>query len=74
MTTVLIKNTDPCWVVYTFEVTVPDGLSDDEAKTFALNAVWGDEALETRIKVSDPDVRGQIEGMDQEFEATEVVR
>jgi hypothetical protein len=77
MTTVFIKNTEPCWVEYGFEVEVPDGLSDEESKERAMELLHDNRehlGVSTVKVTSGPEVQGQIDGMDQEFEVTEVVR
>lgn len=70
MTTVHIKNVEPCWVHYGFEVEVPDGLSDEEAKERALEVLHEGYGLMTY----GPEVKEAIDGMDQQFEVTDVVR
>jgi hypothetical protein len=69
---VLVKNLEPMWVQYDYEVTVPDELSDDEAREYALERIYGDEK---GVEVtSGPEVKDTIHGMDNTFEATEVLR
>lgn len=78
--TVFITNTEPCWVEYGFEVALADdSLTDEQAREVALEQVInsGQDSADPSIQValrSGPDVRGTIEGMDQEFDVSEVQR
>ena len=61
--TVYIKNIDPCWVEYRFEVDIPADTPADEIEAVAMreieegkvHPVWG------------PEVMGTIDGMDNEY-------
>jgi hypothetical protein len=69
---VYIKNTEPAWVQYGLSVEIDGAMatsvSDDDIRRYAL-----DKCYEGEYEVeSGPDVKTQIEGMDQEFEVTQV--
>lgn len=69
-----IKNIEPAWVSYGLTVEIDDsiaaGMSDDEIRDLALERI--DKSDYT--VVSGPEVKSQIDGMDQEFEVTEIER
>ena len=67
---VFVENIEPAWVRYTWEVEVPDDTPDDEMLGAAMAAIEGGDDFE----ISEPSIIGQIDGMDQEWKVTEVIR
>jgi hypothetical protein len=60
-----VKNVEPAWVQYIFTVPVPDDVADDDIAAYAEGCAR--EAHPSAQIASGPEVRGQIDGMDQEF-------
>jgi hypothetical protein len=69
---VYIKNVEPAWVHYGLSVQIDAstaaGMSDEDPRSYALA-----KCHEGEVEVEwGPEVKTQIDGMDQEFEVTEV--
>lgn len=76
MATVHIKNIEPVWAAYYYEVDVPDGLSDAETEGRALGKLLSDEKEDDKdVRLLDNhDIEGSIEGLDQEYEPYHIDR